>query len=153
MERLAPDFKDFSSLLNSHRVSDLLIRRYAVGLHGYHRYTGDIDVWIELSRENAARTPAALRAFGFRSADLTAELFLDEGRMTRLGREPVKIQILNAVSGVEYADARPRAVVMEIDEPDVPVISLADLRANKAASGRLKDLADLDNLPEVTGAS
>ena len=148
MAELHPDFKDFLRCLLDRRVEFLLIGGYAVSVHGFDRYTGDIDVWIERSEENAARTVAALQDFGFWSADFSVDLFLDEGRMAHIGREPVKIEILNAVSGLEYAEARPRAMTVTIDGLEVPVISLADLRTNKAASGRPKDLADLDNLPE-----
>ena len=85
--------------------------------------------------------------FGFGAADLSPDLFLDEGRMTRMGCPPLKIEILNALSGVDFQDAWPRGVPMTIGGVEVRVISLSDLRANKLASGRPKDLADLDNLP------
>ena len=148
MAVLHPDFRDFLRCLTDRRVNFLVIGGYAVSAHGFDRYTGDIDVWIEISPENAARTVAALRDFGFWSADFSEELFLDEGRMAHIGREPVKIEILNAVSGLDFAPARSRAVTLEIEGVAVPVLSLADLRANKLASGRPKDLADLANLPE-----
>ena len=86
--------------------------------------------------------------FGFAAADLSPALFLDPGRMTRFGVPPLKIEILNDVSGLEFDAARARAVEIEVAGLTVRVPSLADLRANKRASGRPKDLADLDNLPE-----
>ena len=143
-----PDFKEFLQCLNARRVEYLLIGGYAVSIHGFDRYTGDIDVRIAVSRENAERVVAALSDFGFWSADFGADLFLDRGRMAHIGREPVKIEILNDVSGLEFEGAAGRAVTVSIAGLEVPVISLADLRANKLASGRAKDLADLDNLPE-----
>ena len=147
MATLHPDFREFLASFLDAGAEFLLVGGHAVSAHGFDRYTGDIDVWIEVSEENAARVVAALKAFGFWSADFSEELFLDRGRMASIGREPVKVEILNDVSGLDYAEARSRAVVMNIGGLPVPVLSLADLRANKLASGRPKDLADLDNLP------
>lgn len=148
MENLHQDFKDFLNLLNSHQVDYLLVGGYAVSIHGYPRYTGDIDFWIAVSDENAPKVVAALKEFGFDSPELSVELFLDENRMTRLGHEPVKIEILNRISGLNFADAKNRSIEVVIDDLKIPVISLEDLRTNKLASGRPKDLADLDNLPK-----
>jgi hypothetical protein len=147
MEKLPRDFKEFLSLLQSHNVDYLLVGGFAVAFHGYPRFTGDIDVWVAVSPENADRLVAALKEFGFNVAGLSPALFLDAKRMTRLGKEPMKIEILNSVSGLDFASAKARAVHAEIDGVPVPVISLPDLRANKLASARPKDLADLDNLP------
>ena len=148
MEKLPRDFRDFLSLLNSHCVEYLLVGGYAVAIHGYTRYTGDIDIWIAVSDENAERVVATLKAFRFDLPELSAEFFLNPTRMTRLGREPVKIEILNSISGVQFSEATENAIHVVVDGITIPVISLADLRKNKLASGRSKDLADLDNLPK-----
>lgn len=150
MAKLPHDFKEFLKLLNFHQVEYLLVGGYAVAIHGYPRYTGDIDVWIAISPSNASRVVAALREFGFDLPELSEELFTDPDRMTRMGREPMKIEILNSVSGLDFADAIERAVTIQFGEVEVPVISLSDLRINKMASGRLKDLDDLENLPKAT---
>ena len=150
MENLHPDFKEFLKLLNSHQVDYLLVGGYAVSIHGYPRYTGDIDFWVAISEENALKLVGVLKEFGFDVPNLSTELFLDRSRMTRLGREPVKIEILNSVSGLDFEPAQKRAITIDIDGISVPVISLADLRQNKLASGRPKDLADSDNLPPNT---
>ncbi len=121
---------------------------YAVAIHGFPRYTGDIDIWIAVSPENATRVVETLKEFGFDLPELGPELFLSADRMTRLGREPVKIEILNAVSGLDFEQASRNAISVDFDGITVPVISLKDLRTNKLASGRAKDLADLENLPE-----
>ena len=147
MVELPLTFSEFLQALNSRRVEYLLVGGYAVAAHGFTRYTADIDVWIRLSEENARRVYDAVCDFGFAASDLSPELFLDEGRMTRMGHPPLRIEILNAVSGVDFADAWPRGVPMRVGGVAIRVISLADLRANKLASGRSKDLADLDNLP------
>ena len=148
MEKLPQDFREFLNLLNSLQVDYILVGGYAVAYHGYPRYTGDIDIWVAVFEENAKRIVAALKEFGFDLPELSEELFLDEHRMTRLGREPVKIEILNHISGVDFSGAKERAELADFDGLKVPVISLSDLRVNKRASGRSKDLADLDNLPD-----
>lgn len=147
MENLHQDFKDFLCLLNKYNVDYLLVGGYAVSIHGYPRYTGDIDFWVAVSQDNAEKIVLVLKEFGFNVPELSEEMFLDETRMTRLGNEPVKIEILNSVSGLTFDSAYQRAIYMEVDGISIPVISLMDLRANKLASGRIKDLADLENLP------
>lgn len=147
MVKLPQDFKDFLKLLNSHSVDYLLVGGYAVCFHGYPRYTGDMDIWIAVEDANAAKMVKALREFGFDTPGLSKDLFLQETRMTQLGREPVKIEILNRISGVAFAEARQRCVTYQMGDLSIPVIGLSDLRANKLASARPKDLADLDNLP------
>ena len=144
---LPGDFDEFLRSLNDHRVDYLLIGGIAVALHGYPRATQDLDVWIDRRRANAERVVAALRAFGFDVPELTAELFLDPDRIVRMGVSPLRIEILGEIAGVEFADCLPRAVTFAIGGADVPVISLTDLRRNKAAAGRPKDLDDLANLP------
>ena len=149
MEKLPHEFKEFLKLLNAHGVEYLLIGGYAVAYYGYPRYTGDIDVWIAVSEANAAKVVAVVRAFGFDTPDLTQDLFTDPSCMVRLGREPMKIEILTTVSGLQFEEARQHAETVALDGVDVAIISLADLRINKQASGRPKDLADLDNLPDT----
>lgn len=147
MQNLHPDFKEFLRLLNSHQVEYLLVGGYAVSIHGYPRYTGDIDFWIAVSEDNAQKVVQVLQEFGFDVPSLSKDLFLDKSRMTRLGREPVKIEILNSISGLDFSSSKENAISIEIDGISIPVISLSDLRENKLASGRAKDLADLENLP------
>ena len=141
------DFSEFLRLLNDHRVEYLLVGGFAVALHGYPRATADIDVWVERTRTNAERSVAALRLFGFDLATLTAELFLEPDRVVRMGSAPIRIEILTSIDGVTFADCKPRAVVHAVDGSEVPVIGLDDLKINKLASGRNKDLDDLENLP------
>ena len=131
-------------LLNSNHVEYLLIGGYAVNYHGYARTTGDMDIWIALSAENAARTASALRDFGYK--ETTPEMFASPGRMIRMGIPPLRLEILTSVSGVEFSDCYARREIANIDDVCVPVINIADLKRNKRASGRLKDLADLEEL-------
>ena len=147
MTRLQADFKDFLSLLNAHRVEYLLIGGYAVGYHGYPRATVDLDVWIARTPANAARVLAALQAFGFSDPVLTIDLFLKADQIIRMGKPPFRIEISTTISGVDFTTCHARRVNGRIDGLQVPVIDLANLRRNKQASGRFKDLDDLENLP------
>ena len=103
MIRLPPDFKEFLKLLNSRRVEYLLVGGYAVGFHGYSRPTGDLDVWIAVSPENAERVRQALVEFGFSQENVPANLFTDPDRIVRMGVPPVRLEIITAISGVDFA--------------------------------------------------
>ena len=134
--------------LNSNRVEYLLIGGYAVGIYGHIRATNDLDVWVKISPENAARIDCALREFGFAAVGLAPGLFLERNNVVRMGLPPIRIEILTSISGVEFEPCYVERETIRIEEIEVPVIGLARLRQNKAASGRAKDLADLENLPE-----
>jgi predicted nucleotidyltransferase len=144
---LHPDFRDFLRLLNSNGVEYLVVGGYAVGHHGYPRATGDIDVWIAVNTQNAVRVAEAVREFGMPSDQITRELFEEKDKVVRMGLPPVRIEVLTGVSGVEFADCYKRRVTVDCDGVLVQIISLADLKRNKAASGRHKDLEDLEHLP------
>jgi hypothetical protein len=144
---LPPDFKEFLRLLNAHHVEYLLIGGYAVAYHGYPRATADLDVWIAIHPHNADRVVAALKEFGFAVADLSAELFLKEGQIIRMGVPPVRIEIATSISGVRFDDCFAARVVDDLDGVSVGLIGLAHLKLNKRAAGRHKDLNDLENLP------
>jgi hypothetical protein len=120
---------------------------YAVGLYGYPRATADIDVWVRRSPQNADRVVAAIRGFGFDVPALSAELLLKPDQVIRMGLPPLRIEVLTSVSGVEFEECwASRNEVLLGGEP-VWLPSLQDLKRNKAASGRPKDLEDLRHLP------
>lgn len=144
---LPPDFKDFLKLLNAHQVEYLLIGGYAVGYHGYPRATADMDVWIALHLQNAERLVAVLREFGFDVPELSVELFLTEDRIVRMGVPPLRIEIVTTISGVSFGECYAERIVDLLDGVEVNLISLKHLKINKRASGRHKDLNDLENLP------
>jgi hypothetical protein len=145
--RLPNDFKDFLKLLNANRVEYLLIGGYAVGYHGYPRATADMDVWVAVNPENADRIVVALSEFGFAVPELSAELFLRQNQIVRMGLPPVRIELTTTISGVEFEECYAARVVAELDGIKVSLIDLKHLRINKKASGRYKDLNDLENLP------
>ena len=144
--RLPADFRDFLKLLNSHRVEYLLVGGYAVCYHGYYRNTGDMDFWIAVHPENAARMVQLIREFGFKTPEISESLFLKKGQIIRMGIEPVRIEVLTEISGCEFADCYARRVPATIDGIPASVISLPDLIKNKLKSGRLKDMDDAQKL-------
>lgn len=144
---LTDDFKDFLRSLNGRGVEYLVVGGYAVGFHGYPRATIDLDVWVRPSSENADRVIEALRDFGIDSPTIEPALFIEPRSLVRLGVPPFRIEIMTAIDGVEFDGCRGRAAAFELDDLTVPMISLDDLRINKRAAGRHKDLNDLEHLP------
>jgi hypothetical protein len=120
---------------------------YAVGYHGYPRYTGDLDVFVELSAANADQLAEVFRRFGLTGNDVTAQDFLEKGIVIRLGREPMRLEIINDINGVSFEDCFRAKVIARLDGLRINFIDLAHLRRNKAAAGRPKDLEDLRRLP------
>jgi predicted nucleotidyltransferase len=147
MTSLDRNFRDLLSRFNSAGVRYLIIGGYAVNYHGHHRNTKDLDIWIGVDPDNSRRVAEALRAFGFAAEHVPASLFLQTGRVHAFGREPFRVDVLTNASGVEFGGCYERRVEAVLDGVRMPLISLADLRANKAASGRLQDQADLATLP------
>lgn len=141
------DFREFLKLLKEHNVRYLLIGGYAVGYHGYARATEDMDIWVAIHPDNAEKLVAALKAFGFDLPEVKPELFLREKQIVRMGVPPLKIEISTSISGVEFDECYQARVVEEFDGVEVNLIGLEHLKKNKRASGRLKDLADLEKLP------
>jgi len=143
---LPKDFKEFLRLLRAHGVEYLLIGGWAVGYHGHPRATDDLDVWIAIAPANAARVVHVLKEFGFDVPGLSVDLFLQEDQIVRMGVEPVRIEVSTSISGVDFLECYGERLETTLDGEPVSLISLRHLKINKKASGRLKDLADLDSL-------
>ena len=148
MITLPPDFKEFLQLLNDHKVDYLLVGGYAVALHGYVRYTGDMDIWVMTSEENAAKVVKALKDFGVPQAEELQNIFLLEKRVLGMGMPPYKIEVVTTIDGVDFEECFENRKIVDIEGVQIPYLSLSDLRKNKKASGRYKDLNDLQHLPE-----
>jgi len=142
-----PDFKDFLKLLNFHGVEYLVVGGYAVGLHGYPRATGDMDIWIAVYASNAKRVANVIREFGMPEELITEDLFLEKDKVIRMGVPPVRIEVITGASGVNFSECYSRRKVVEIGGVQVNFICLEDLKVNKKASARHKDLEDLKHLP------
>ena len=143
---LPPDFKEFLRLLSSEAIEYLIVGGYAVAYHGYPRPTGDLDVWVATRPDNAAKLVGALAKFGFAGAGATEALFLEPGRVVRMGVPPVRIELLTSVSGVEFSGCIERRVEAVLDGVPVAIIGRDDLIANKLAAGRDRDRDDVSRL-------
>jgi len=148
MIQLPPDFKEFLALLNAHNVRYLVVGGYAVGLHGYPRATGDLDIWIAVDPQNANTVVAVLNRFGFKMPELTPALFQKKGKIIRMGNPPLRIEIHTELSGVEFEECYEQRTEAMVEGIRVKFIDLPHLRQNKEASHRFRDLDDLENLPE-----
>jgi predicted nucleotidyltransferase len=130
--------------LTSSEVEYLVIGGYAVNYHGFSRATGDLDIWIHNSQQNANRLTEVVRQFGF--ANAKPDDFLQPGKIVRMGVPPVRLEILTSISGVDFQDCYTRRIEVDWDGVQVPIIHRDDLIKNKQASGRLKDRLDLEQL-------
>lgn len=142
--QLPDDFKEFLKLLNANGVRYLVVGGYAVGLHGYPRATGDLDIWIEVSTENAVGLTQAVREFGFDLPEVSRSLFLEKDKIIRMGTAPLMIELMTDISGVAFEECYKRRDIIQINNIPIPVISRPDLIANKLATGRFKDKDDLE---------
>lgn len=134
-------------MLNSKGVRYLVVGGWAVSHHGYPRATGDIDIWVSTESLNASRIVQTLLEFGFPSGTVNVDLFQQPDQIVRMGVPPLRIEILTSISGVSFEECFHQREIANLDGVDVSLISLKDLKRNKAASARSKDLNDLDNLP------
>ncbi len=143
---LSKDFKEFIELLNGHNVRYLVVGGYAVAFHGYPRYTKDLDVWIELSPENADNIIKALEEFGFGSLGLKSEDFLETDQIIQLGYPPNRIDILTTLKEIKFEDCYKARVEVDIQGLKINFIDLENLKYNKRVTGRPQDVADAENL-------
>src|SRR5579864_6507175 len=120
MVKLPNDLREFIELLDSHEVRYLVVGGYAVAYHGHPRATGDIDFFVEVTKENARKLETVLLDFGFDGLGLTANDFLEVGIVVQLGYPPNRIDLLTGISGVTFGEAWPRRVVDQVD--GVPVL-------------------------------
>jgi hypothetical protein len=134
--------------LNDNQVRYLIVGGYAVALHGYPRYTKDLDIWIELNPDNAAKLIKALDQFGFSSLGLRVEDFLEADQIVQLGYPPNRIDLITSMPGVDFEGCFTSRVKVMIDDVLINFIDLENLKKNKRAVGRLQDLADLENLEQ-----
>lgn len=144
---LTNEFKEFLKLLNDHEVEYLIVGGHAVAYHGYPRSTGDLDVWISVNVNNAKKLANVMIDFGFSSESVSSSVFMEVDRVLRMGVAPNRIEILTGIDGVEFDSCFQTRVSAELDGISVSMIGLDSLKENKRASGRHKDLADLDELP------
>ena len=141
-----PDFEDFLRLLEVHRVDYMIVGGYAVAYHGFPRFTKDIDIFFSDAGDNLVRLQAALVDFGFQPATVPIETLAKPDAVLAVGIEPVRIDLLNRIDGVAFKDARANAVRGRYGSVEVTFIGKEDLLRNKRASGRHRDLGDVEEL-------
>lgn len=140
------DFLEFLRLLTVHKVRYVVIGGYAVAFHGYPRYTGDIDIFVEISKSNAKKLVQVFKDFGNDAANLREEMFLNRGKIIRIGEPPNRLEILMGISGVSFEECYRNRVVSQAEDVKVNFISRELLLQNKTSSGRPKDLVDVEHL-------
>ena len=148
LDALHQDFQDLLLALLDAHAEVLIVGAYAMAIHGTPRATGDIDLWIRPSPENGARVHAALLAFGapIDAAGLTAVDLAQPDLVHQIGVQPRRISLLTSMDGVDFDTAWPQRDRARLGEREVPILSRNDLVANKQATGRPKDLADVEAL-------
>ena len=148
---LSQDYKDILSALSDHNVTYMVVGGYAFTAYGHPRATLDLDIFVEASSKNADAMFAALADFGAPLASLKIKPsdFVNEGSVIQIGIQPCRIDIINKIDGVNFTDAYQRSVESDLDGIPVRVISLEDLLANKKASGRHKDLGDVETIEHM----
>ena len=143
---LNSNFRDMLSALSEAGVEYLVVGAYAMAAHGCPRATGDIDFWVRPTSDNASRVWKALIAFGTPMSQVKVEDFATPDIVFQIGVAPHRIDILTSVSGVEFELAWTNRMSVEMDGLTVPVIGRSELLINKRASGRPKDLLDVELL-------
>lgn len=140
------DFAEMLSALSEAGAEFLIVGAHALAAHGVPRATGDLDIWVDSSTENAARVLTALKAFGAPLADLSLDDLTKPDTIFQIGVVPCRIDLLTGISGVRFAEAWDRRIAVDVEGIQVHVISRADFKTNKLTSGRPKDLLDLELL-------
>lgn len=148
---LNPDYRDILSTFESERVEYLVIGAYAVAAHGHPRATGDIDLWVHPTPENAKRVLHALKQFGAPLSDVDEQDFQRPNVVLQIGVSPRRIDILTAAEGLTFEDAWQDRITVEIEGVTIPLVSKEHLILNKRTLGRPQDLADIENLGRDVG--
>lgn len=144
-----PDFRELLGLFNAHSVEYMVVGGYALAFHGTPRFTGDLDLFVRTTAQNARRILAALDDFGFGSLNLRAEDFSAQDRVVELGVPPVRVDIITSLSGVSWEECWAGRQPGAYGDVAVAFIGRSQFIANKRAMGRQKDLADLEALGET----
>lgn len=143
---LSKDFREFVALLKKHEAEYLIVGGYAVGVHGYPRYTGDLDIWLNPIVPNAERVLRAIADFGFGSFNLTVADLTKEGNVIQFGQPPLRIDLLTAIDGVTFDACYANRKEVTFDGLSMNFIGYHDLVTNKKATGRHRDLDDVENM-------
>jgi len=147
---LDKDFKEFVELLNDNQVEYLIVGGYSVAHHGFPRYTGDFDVWINPTSLNSKKMMAVLEQFGFGSLGITEKDFLHPDKIVQFGVEPLRIDVITAIDGIgKFSDAYENKDMVTYEKLNINFIGYQDLITNKKASNRLQDQRDVKELEKI----
>jgi hypothetical protein len=141
---LAPDFSEFLGLLTEHRAEFVVVGAYALAFHGAPRYTGDLDVLVRPTTENAERVVRAIRAFGFPAVELTPDAIVGSSSLIQMGLPPVQVHVMSAIDGVTWDQVWADRAYATLGDRAVPFIGRRAFLINKQAAGRPQDLADIE---------
>ena len=140
---LNSDFREMLSCLKDEEVEFIIVGAYALAAHGFPRATGDIDIWVRSSFENAQKVMRALMKFGAPLSNLSEEDFTAPDIIVQLGVEPSRINLLTGIDGIEFDEAWQNKVDVTVDGLEIDILSKEDLLKNKLATGRDKDWGDI----------
>jgi hypothetical protein len=140
------DFEELFELLGRHKVDFMVVGGYAVAFHGFPRFTKDIDIFFRPSPDNVEKLRQALKDFGFTEEDLSPGLFDKPGNIVTFGVEPMRVDFVNRIDGVSYADAEAGRTEGRYGKARVFFIGKSDLLKNKTSTNRPQDKLDADNL-------
>jgi len=141
---LNPDFREMLSCLKDEEVDFLIVGAYALAAHGFPRATGDLDIWVRNSSENAQKVMRALAKFGAPSSELSASDFTAPDMIVQLGVEPCRIDLLTGIDGVSFDEAWQNRAQISLNDLEVSILSKKDLLTNKLAASRDKDQGDIN---------
>lgn len=143
---IQPDFEELLQLFAKHQVEYMIVGGYAVAFHGHPRFTKDLDIFYRASPDNVTRLRNALVEFGFQQADVPENAFLTAGNIVVFGVDPVRVDLLNQIDGVDYDAAHVSIVVGRYGEAQANFIGREALILNKNSTPRAKDKADVEEL-------
>jgi hypothetical protein len=143
---LNEDYKEMLQCLKTNDVRFLIVGAYALGAYGYPRATGDMDIWVMAAADNSEKLYKALKEFGAPLTQIDEHAFAQQGIIFQVGIAPRRIDIITKIDGVEFEGAYSRRKDINIEGLAIPFISKADLIKNKLATGREKDLIDVEQL-------
>lgn len=142
------DYKEMLSILLEEKVEFVLIGAYSIAIYGLPRATGDLDIFVNPTKENSGKIYKALARFGAPMKEITKDTFIEKDTIFQIGVIPCRIDIINQIDGVTFKECFDAKVIVKIAGLDIPVISKSHLIKNKQATGRMKDQVDVNWLLE-----
>lgn len=143
---LNDDYKEILHILSKNKVRFLVVGAYAMGVHGYPRATGDLDIWVDSSSDNSELIYKSLMEFGAPLSDINRDTFTEEGIVLQIGIAPRRIDIITLIDGVDFRSAYGEKFVVELEGVTIPFLSKEALIKNKESTGRDKDKVDVQYL-------